>query len=241
MATDSGRPTENAKEDPTVLILTAISECETVKEYKIFRNMYKDLKREIRRRANVIISRTADDTSHHLKHSSVSAVIITNYKHWKKKLLQELKEYVSNGGACIFGSSFVAFEEASMKNFFEDNFGLPWIILACATRELQLNEQALTRVRGSTATLPHSYAQTCVFLNGVQPDDGLYIARPERTLQVSVNESKRMEVVLKSDKNIMVGVALAEYEAGIIGYVGGTNGGDAYIKVFLAMCGLQDS
>jgi hypothetical protein len=145
----------------------------------------------------------------------------------------------------------LASEDTAASKFFEDNFGLPWTWLDCMTKDTQLNERALTRIKGSTDTLLQNYTQKCVFLEGVHPGDALYTARAELTgaalaeANVTVNEllweAKQMKVVLPSASITHMGVALAKYGQGLVGYVGGTDGREGTNKAFLAMCGLQDS
>ncbi|OCL03325.1 hypothetical protein AOQ84DRAFT_400730 [Glonium stellatum] len=133
-------------------------------------------------------------------------------------VMQELKEYVSNGGTVVFGRLFSSFiSPADMNAFFRRHFDLPW----------ESGDYHRT-----TLHLKPSYSQKAVFLKNVGQTAALYLPSEQSKTENRVFSAEPIRGREQTP------VAWKRISEGWIGYIGDVNGEEGNDGVILGMCGL---
>ncbi|KAF8801413.1 hypothetical protein BYT27DRAFT_7174103 [Phlegmacium glaucopus] len=149
---------------------------------------------------------------------------ITDHKN--RYLLSKLVEYSKNGGTIIFGAFFCGnIEEADMRPFFFDNWGLSWeLVSGRVNATVSLNSKNSLVMKNSD--LPVSFYLSAHYLKGITQSTAVYVAQ------------NRPHVWKPNRKLFQSAILYAGVQKGHVGYIGMKDLDETFISIFCAMLGI---
>ncbi|TID27705.1 hypothetical protein E6O75_ATG00472 [Venturia nashicola] len=142
-------------------------------------------------------------------------------------ILDLVKGYVQAGGIAVFMANFSSFINLDdMDKLWKHHWGLDWKVGAYHRTEVHLNRATPSL---SPNSLEPSYSQKAVFLEGVAPENALYLPSPQSRTQSLVFSPEPV-------KQDQTPAAFIKRGDGWLGYLGDVNNEAGTQKVVMEIC-----
>ncbi|RDI87296.1 hypothetical protein Vi05172_g2939 [Venturia inaequalis] len=198
----------------------------------LFDNIYTDQIDSLSSKYRIVRARKPDAAKRWLANpeNKPIAVLITDpgvVQPSNAVVLDLVKAYVQAGGIAVFMANFSSFmRPEDMDKLWKDQWGLNWKMAAYHRTDLHLNRATPSL---SPNSLEPSYSQKAVFLEGVSPENALYLPSPQSRTQSLVFPAEPVE-------QDQTPAAFIKRGNGWLGYLGDVNNERGTQKVVLEIC-----